>query len=151
MRVAFFVWNLVEINWFGAEITPTRFEINLRPSEITLFANEITLPSRVLSFFAFCEAKSNGFGQLDFRGLGELLANDWEFPYYGDELLSKFDEFPSNSCEFFPTCSAKIKTPPHYAKTFHHFGFGMSCGSKTIKLRLSRMRSLFSSIKSTIS
>ena len=76
-----FVWDFSEINWLGAEITPIHYEINLRSSEITLVANEITLPHGVLSFIAFCGAKSHGFGQLGFKVLGELLANGWEFPY----------------------------------------------------------------------
>ncbi|WP_251475517.1 hypothetical protein [Planococcus sp. NCCP-2050] len=110
----------------GVEITRIHFEIKLHPSEISLIANEIILLSKVLSFIAFCGAKSHGFGQLGFKVLGELLLNGCEFPYYVDELLAKLDEFPSNHCEFPPASSGKIKTPSHYAKTFHHFGFGMS-------------------------
>ncbi|UJF26189.1 hypothetical protein [Planococcus sp. 107-1] len=114
-----FIFCSDDINLLVAEITPALFEIIPNLFEITPLI-------KVLSFIAFCGAKSHGFGQLGFKVLGELLLNGWEFPYYVDELLAKLDEFPSNHCEFPPASSGKIKTPSHYAKTFHHFGFGMS-------------------------
>lgn len=54
----FFVWDLSEINWLGAEITLFLFEITPPFHEITLLAFEITPLIKVLPFLAFCEAKT---------------------------------------------------------------------------------------------
>lgn len=95
-----FIFCSDDINLLVAEITLALFEITPNLFEITLLAFEITPLIKVLSFIAFCGAKSHGFGQLGFKVLGELLLNGCEFPYYGDELLAKLDEFPANHCEF---------------------------------------------------